>query len=204
MSGCSQRQTALASRIFRARRRGRTGISAVCFLAGSHSRSRRQNDVHDKIPQLLAVVVGHVFLKKARVEIVDVRADIVHRAALLPERLVCFLAGSHSRSRQGSRRFSNRTGTFRRRYFHKFGSPHSPDRQNIKYGFPVPACMARRWYQDPQMPRGSKELYTKVIALIDSQKIKPVKASGKNGKSPALYKTDLWLILYDIPDANHL
>lgn len=26
-----------------------------------------------------------------------------------------------------------------------------------------------------------KELYTKVIALIDSQKIKPVKASGKNG-----------------------
>ena len=57
MSGCSQRQTALASRIFRARRRGRTGISAVCFLAGSHSRSR-----------------------------------------------------------QGSRQFSNRTGTFRRRY----------------------------------------------------------------------------------------
>lgn len=38
-----------------------------------------------------------------------------------------------------------------------------------------------------------KELYTKVIALIDSQKIKPVKASGKNGKSPALYR-EYWII----------
>lgn len=38
-----------------------------------------------------------------------------------------------------------------------------------------------------------KELYTKVIALIDSQKIKPVKASGINGKSPALYR-EYWVI----------
>lgn len=33
-----------------------------------------------------------------------------------------------------------------------------------------------------------RELYAKVIELIDSQKIKPVKASGINGKSPALYR----------------
>ena len=38
-----------------------------------------------------------------------------------------------------------------------------------------------------------RELYTKVIALIDSRKIKPVKASGKNGKSPALYR-EYWII----------
>lgn len=38
-----------------------------------------------------------------------------------------------------------------------------------------------------------KELYAKVIALIDSQKIKPVKASGINGKSPALYR-EYWVI----------
>lgn len=38
-----------------------------------------------------------------------------------------------------------------------------------------------------------KELYAKVIALIDSQKIKPVKASGTNGKSPALYR-EYWVI----------
>lgn len=33
-----------------------------------------------------------------------------------------------------------------------------------------------------------KELYEKIVALIQSQEIKPVKASGKNGKTPALYK----------------
>lgn len=38
-----------------------------------------------------------------------------------------------------------------------------------------------------------KELYAKVITLIDSQKIKPVKASGINGKSPALYR-EYWVI----------
>lgn len=38
-----------------------------------------------------------------------------------------------------------------------------------------------------------KELYAKVIALIDAQKIKPVKASGTNGKSPALYR-EYWII----------
>ena len=38
-----------------------------------------------------------------------------------------------------------------------------------------------------------KELYTKVITLIGSQKIKPVKASGINGKSPALYR-EYWVI----------
>jgi len=38
-----------------------------------------------------------------------------------------------------------------------------------------------------------KELYAKVIALIDGRKIKPVKASGINGKSPALYR-EYWVI----------
>lgn len=38
-----------------------------------------------------------------------------------------------------------------------------------------------------------KELYAKVIDLIESRKIKPVKASGKNGKSPALYR-EYWVI----------
>lgn len=38
-----------------------------------------------------------------------------------------------------------------------------------------------------------KELYAKVIALIESQQIKPVKASGINGKSPALYR-EYWII----------
>lgn len=41
--------------------------------------------------------------------------------------------------------------------------------------------------------REYKELYTKVLELIDSKKIKPVKASGINGKSPALYR-EYWLI----------
>lgn len=38
-----------------------------------------------------------------------------------------------------------------------------------------------------------RELYAKIIDLIDSQKIKPVKASGTNGKSPALYR-EYWII----------
>lgn len=38
-----------------------------------------------------------------------------------------------------------------------------------------------------------KELYAKVIGLIDSHQIKPVKASGINGKSPALYR-EYWLV----------
>lgn len=38
-----------------------------------------------------------------------------------------------------------------------------------------------------------RELYTKVITLIQDNKIKPVKASGINGKSPALYK-EYWII----------
>ncbi len=38
-----------------------------------------------------------------------------------------------------------------------------------------------------------KELYAKVIALIESRQIKPVKASGINGKSPALYR-EYWII----------
>ena len=38
-----------------------------------------------------------------------------------------------------------------------------------------------------------RELYAKVIALIENRKIKPVKASGINGKSPALYR-EYWLI----------
>ncbi|MDE7324296.1 MAG: hypothetical protein K2N73_16605 [Lachnospiraceae bacterium] len=38
-----------------------------------------------------------------------------------------------------------------------------------------------------------KELYAKVIALIEDSRIKPVKASGINGKSPALYR-EYWII----------
>lgn len=38
-----------------------------------------------------------------------------------------------------------------------------------------------------------RELYTKVIALIQDNKIKPLKASGMNGKSPALYK-EYWIV----------
>lgn len=38
-----------------------------------------------------------------------------------------------------------------------------------------------------------KDVYSKVMELIDSKKIKPVKASGINGKSPALYK-EYWMI----------
>lgn len=38
-----------------------------------------------------------------------------------------------------------------------------------------------------------RELYAKIITLIDSQEIKPVKASGTNGKSPALYR-EYWII----------
>lgn len=38
-----------------------------------------------------------------------------------------------------------------------------------------------------------RALYEKVMELIASQKIKPVKASGLNGKSPALYK-EYWII----------
>ena len=38
-----------------------------------------------------------------------------------------------------------------------------------------------------------KELYQKVLELIDKQKIKPVKASGKNGKSPALFR-EYWIL----------
>lgn len=38
-----------------------------------------------------------------------------------------------------------------------------------------------------------RELHAKVIDLINSQNIKPVKASGTNGKSPALYR-EYWVI----------
>ena len=41
--------------------------------------------------------------------------------------------------------------------------------------------------------RDYKELHAKVLELIDSNQIKPVKASGINGKSPALYK-EYWII----------
>ena len=39
-----------------------------------------------------------------------------------------------------------------------------------------------------------QELYEKVMLLIEQGKIKPVKAAGKNGKKPALYK-EYWLLL---------
>ncbi len=38
-----------------------------------------------------------------------------------------------------------------------------------------------------------KALHAKVLALIEDKKIKPVKASGINGKSPALYR-EYWII----------
>lgn len=38
-----------------------------------------------------------------------------------------------------------------------------------------------------------KELHAKVLELIDGNQIKPVKASGINGKSPALYR-EYWII----------
>ncbi|MBQ2276507.1 MAG: DUF2220 family protein [Lachnospiraceae bacterium] len=38
-----------------------------------------------------------------------------------------------------------------------------------------------------------KELYQKVLSLIQNEEIKPVKASGKNGKKPALYN-EYWII----------
>ncbi|MGN0484803.1 MAG: Wadjet anti-phage system protein JetD domain-containing protein [Lachnospiraceae bacterium] len=41
--------------------------------------------------------------------------------------------------------------------------------------------------------RSYQELYEKVLLLMEKEKIKPVKASGKNGKKPALYK-EYWVI----------
>lgn len=38
-----------------------------------------------------------------------------------------------------------------------------------------------------------KELYNKVMSLIQCEELKPVKASGKNGKKPALYN-EYWII----------
>ena len=38
-----------------------------------------------------------------------------------------------------------------------------------------------------------KELYEKIVTLIQSEEIKPVNASGKNGKKPALYK-EYWIL----------
>ena len=38
-----------------------------------------------------------------------------------------------------------------------------------------------------------KDLYDKVLSLIEKEEIKPVKSSGKNGKKPALYK-EYWKI----------
>ena len=38
-----------------------------------------------------------------------------------------------------------------------------------------------------------RELYQKVLSLIQNEEIKPVKASGKNGKKPALYN-EYWVI----------
>lgn len=38
-----------------------------------------------------------------------------------------------------------------------------------------------------------KDLYDKVMSLIEKEEIKPVKASGKNGKKPALYN-EYWMI----------
>ena len=38
-----------------------------------------------------------------------------------------------------------------------------------------------------------RELYDKVMVLINAGRIKPVKASGKNGKKPALYN-EYWIL----------
>lgn len=37
------------------------------------------------------------------------------------------------------------------------------------------------------------ELYGKVLSLIQNEELKPVKASGKNGKKPALYN-EYWIV----------
>lgn len=42
-------------------------------------------------------------------------------------------------------------------------------------------------------PESYQTLYNKVLSLIEDNKLKPVKASGKNGKKPALYR-EYWLI----------
>lgn len=42
-------------------------------------------------------------------------------------------------------------------------------------------------------PESYQTLYNKVLSLIEENKLKPVKASGKNGKKPALYR-EYWLI----------
>ncbi len=47
-----------------------------------------QNHIHDKIPQFLAVVIGHTFLEITGIEVVNIRANVVHRAAHLPQRLL--------------------------------------------------------------------------------------------------------------------
>ena len=38
-----------------------------------------------------------------------------------------------------------------------------------------------------------RDLYDRVMVLIDTEKIKPVKATGKNGKKPALYN-EQWVL----------
>ena len=38
-----------------------------------------------------------------------------------------------------------------------------------------------------------RDLYDRVMVLIDAEKIKPVKAAGKNGKKPALYN-EYWVL----------
>ena len=47
-----------------------------------------QNHVHHKIPKLLAVVIGHAFLKITGIEGINVRPYIVHRAVHFPQGLL--------------------------------------------------------------------------------------------------------------------
>lgn len=48
-----------------------------------------------------------------------------------------------------------------------------------------------------------RALYAKVMALIEGDSIKPVKASGTNGKSPALYR-EYWIIEEKQDMSNYL
>lgn len=57
-------------------------------------------------------------------------------------------------------------------------------------------CMKRITLDEIELKyelRSYEDLYKKVIELYDAGKLKPVKASGKNGKKPALYK-DYWIV----------
>lgn len=52
-------------------------------------------------------------------------------------------------------------------------------------------------------PQTYRELYDKVLTLIQKEELKPLKAAGKNGKKPALYK-EYWLIEQKEDDSAYI